>query len=119
MPKPFYPHTELLELYERLVASLPDVKRKGKANPYTSLNGNMFTFLDKEAKLSLRLNPSDRQGLIEEYEAQPSIQHGSVMKDYLIVPDELMTNEAALMILMKKSYDFACTLKPKPTKKSK
>ena len=119
MPKPLYPHTELLDLYERLVASIPGLDRKGKSMPYTSLNGNMFTFLDKEGKLSLRMNNEDRQGLIDQYDAQPSIQHGAVMKDYIMVPDELMTNEAALIILMRKSYDFATTLKPKASKKSK
>ena len=42
---------ERLELYEKLVARLPDVERKGAAMPYTSWNGNMFSFLDKEGKL--------------------------------------------------------------------
>lgn len=64
MPKSSYPHAEVLELYERLVANIPDLQRKGNANPYTSLNGHMFTFLDKEGKLSLRMNKEDRQGLV-------------------------------------------------------
>ena len=119
MAKSPYPHLELLDLYERLVATIPNLERKGKATPYTSLNGNMFTFLDKEGNLSLRLNEEDRKGLIDHYDAQPSIQHGSIMKEYLIAPNDLISNEAALIILMKKSYDYATTLKPKPTKKKK
>ena len=35
MPKSSYPHAEVLELYERLVANIPDLQRKGNANPYT------------------------------------------------------------------------------------
>jgi len=118
MPKPSYPHTAVLELYERLVSSIPDLQRKGKANPYTSLNGNMFTFLDKEGKLSLRMSKEDREGLIDQYDAQPSIQYGAVMKEYIIVPEELMSDETRLKILMQKSLAYASTLKPKPTKKS-
>lgn len=34
-----------LERYERLVATIPGVERKGRTLPYTSLNGHMFSFL--------------------------------------------------------------------------
>lgn len=44
MAKTPYPHLEALEQYDELVTTIPGLKRKGKANPYTSLNGNMFTF---------------------------------------------------------------------------
>jgi hypothetical protein len=33
-----------LALYEKLVATNPKIKRRGAANPYTSLNGHMFTY---------------------------------------------------------------------------
>ena len=36
---------EKIALYEKLVAALPGVERKGADNPYTSLNGNMFSLL--------------------------------------------------------------------------
>ena len=32
-------------LYEALIATIPAIERKGDNNPYTSLNGNMFTLL--------------------------------------------------------------------------
>ena len=38
---------EKVELYNKLVATIPAVERKGASMPYTSLNGNMFSFLDK------------------------------------------------------------------------
>jgi len=34
-------YLESLANYERLVASVPGLERKGAANPYTALNGNM------------------------------------------------------------------------------
>ena len=37
-----------LELYEKLVATLPDVQRKGVNLPYTTVNGHMFSYLSKK-----------------------------------------------------------------------
>ena len=34
-----------VELYETLIATIPNLERKGDANPYTAVNGNMFTLL--------------------------------------------------------------------------
>lgn len=36
--------TAKLELYEKLVATCPEVERKGASMPYTSHNGHMFSF---------------------------------------------------------------------------
>jgi hypothetical protein len=41
MPKHNIP-ADKLALYEKLIATNPKIKRKGAANPYTSLNGHMF-----------------------------------------------------------------------------
>ena len=38
-----------LELYEKLIATNPDIERKGDVHPYTSANGHMFTYLDQTA----------------------------------------------------------------------
>jgi hypothetical protein len=35
-------------LYEALIATHPEVERKGKSSPYTSINGNMFTILSAD-----------------------------------------------------------------------
>ena len=51
---------EKLELYEKLVATNPNVERKGETVPYTSLNGHMFSYLSKEGKLDLRLPAEER-----------------------------------------------------------
>lgn len=38
---------EKLALYEKLIATNPDIERKGGVHPYTSANGHMFTYLDQ------------------------------------------------------------------------
>lgn len=64
MPKPTaaVPSAKL-ELYEKLVATNPNVERKGATVPYTSLNGHMFSYLSKEGKLALRLPAGEREAL--------------------------------------------------------
>jgi hypothetical protein len=41
--------SDKLALYEKLVATNPNVERKGDSVPYTSLNGHMFSYLSKRA----------------------------------------------------------------------
>jgi hypothetical protein len=43
---------EQVEHYERLLATLPGLERKGAQLPYTSVNGNMFTVLGADGVLA-------------------------------------------------------------------
>ena len=51
---------DVLDLYDRLIATQPHVQRKGATMPYTSLNGHMFSFLTPDGRLALRLPSSER-----------------------------------------------------------
>lgn len=46
--------SDKVALYDQLIATNPKIERKGDANPYTSLNGNMFTLLH-QSRLAIRL----------------------------------------------------------------
>ena len=48
-------------LYDKLIASRPQIERKGDANPYTAVNGNMFTILVGSETLGIRLPEEERQ----------------------------------------------------------
>jgi len=55
---------EKMALYEKAVATLPGVERKGADNPYTSLNGNMFSPLSAVTETTaLRLPKEEREAL--------------------------------------------------------
>ena len=108
-----------LELYEMLVATNPNVKRKGKTMPYTSHNGHMFSFLDKEGKVGLRLPKEEREAFLVEYKTELSVQYGAVMKEYVVVPDDLLKKTDALKKYFELSYGYVSTLKPKLTKKKR
>lgn len=79
---------EKVELYDKLVATQSGVERKGASMPYTAVNGNMFSFLTPTGTLALRLPAAERGAFLEEFDTALVEQHGSVMKEYVAVPDE-------------------------------
>jgi hypothetical protein len=103
----------IVDLYERLVATNPDVERKGATVPYTSLNGHMFSFITTSGKLALRLPPSEREVFLEEYGTTLVEQHGAVMKEYVEIPDSLLRNTQKLRKYFALSYAYVGSLKPK------
>ncbi len=108
---------EKLVLYEKLVATQPQVERKGAAMPYTSVNGNMFSFLTKEGCLALRLPEEEREEFLKKYKTKLCEQHGRVMKEYVEVPDSLLKKTAQLKPFFARSFEYVSSLKAKPTKK--
>jgi TfoX/Sxy family transcriptional regulator of competence genes len=104
------------ELYDKLIATLPQVERKGAANPYTSLNGNMFTLLH-ESRLAIRLPEDKRDEFLKKYKTTLFEAYGTVMKEYVAVPDRLLKNTRELHKYLVLSHEYAKTLRPKPTKK--
>lgn len=77
----------------------------------------MFSFLTKEGKLALRLPKGDREQFLVEHDTEIYVQYGRVMKEYMIVPDELLIQTNLLKKHFDISYDYIGSLKPKPTKK--
>ena len=110
--------TEQIALYAQLIATNPAIERKGDANPYTSLNGNMFTLLH-EGKLAIRLPENQREPFLKKYKTKLYEAYGTVMKEYVAVPDDLLPKTKELQKYLDLSYEYAKTLKPKPTKKKR
>ena len=106
-----------LALYEKLVATNPKVERKGATMPYTSLNGHMFSLLTREGWLALRLPSEARDAFLEKYQTKLSLQYGTVMKEYVQVPDELLKKTQELRKYFDLSYTYVGSLKRKPTTK--
>ena len=110
---------ERVELYDKLIETLPDQKRKGASAAYTSLNGHMFSFVDKTGEFAFRYSEAQKKELIEEIGGKESIQHNSVMRGYVVLPENIMDDFDKLAELFKESYEYIGSLKPKPTKKKK
>jgi len=111
---------EKISQYEKLVTTLPGVERKGADNPYTSLNGNMFTLLHSpEGRLAVRLPEDEREAFLKKYGTKLFEAYGVVMREYVAVPDALLSKPKELQKYFAMSHAYAKTLKPKPTKKKK
>jgi TfoX/Sxy family transcriptional regulator of competence genes len=106
-------------MYEKLVASIPGVERKGAAMPYTSLNGHMFSFLTESGTMALRLPERERDAFLRKYKAKLCERHGTVMKEYVEVPDSLLKKTAELKKHFTASIAYVRSLKPKPTTRTK
>ena len=106
-----------VELYDKLIATIPEIKRKGAANPYTSLNGNMFTLLHQSSRLAIRLPQDKREEFLKRYKTKLFEAYGAVMEEYVAVPASILKNTKELQEYLASSYEYAKTLKPKATKK--
>ena len=79
----------------------------------------MYSMISKYGLVGIRLETADRGAFIEQYDtelfrADPAWPPS---KEMVAVPDDLLGDTAALTPWMQKSFDYARTLKPKPTKK--
>jgi hypothetical protein len=106
-----------VDLYDKLIATNPKIERKGAANPYTSLNGNMFTLLHQSSSLAIRLPEDKREEFLKKYKTTLFKAYGTVMPEYVAVPDSLLEDTKELKKYLDHSYEYVKTLKPKATKK--
>ena len=109
--------SEKLELYEKLVATNPNVKRRGATHPYTSLNGHMFSYLHPSCSVALRLPKDEREKFLEKYKTRLFEAYGVVQKEYVTVPDTLLRNTKELKTYFERSFQYVQTLKPKASRK--
>src|SRR5688572_1611219 len=78
-----------VQLFELLIGSVPGAEMKGATMPYTSHNGHMFSFLDKEGNLALRLPENLRTDFIKKFKASLCEAHGTILKEYVSVPEKV------------------------------
>ena len=110
--------TDPLTVYQSLVDKTPNLEIKGAKSNYTSLNGNMFSFLSTENQLALRFSDDDRTAFLAKHPGMECYQYGALMKHYVMIPETLLDNKRQMNALFKKCYANAQSLKPKPTKRA-
>lgn len=102
--------------FDRLVAAIPEVERKGASMPYTSVNGNMFSYLDASGAMALRLSATDRTDFIERFSTHLHEGYGIVQKEYVTVPAAVLDDTELLLPWFRASYGYTLALRPKPSK---
>jgi hypothetical protein len=121
-PKKMNVPEEQLRLYERLIDAVAGVEAKSNfGSGYTAVNGNMYSMISKHGVVGIRLPEPERTAFIERYDtdafrADPAWPPA---KEYVAVPDDLLHDTDTLSPYLRRSYEYALTLRPKPTKKSK
>ncbi len=108
-----------LAQYAMLVAAVPGLERKGAKTPYTSLNGNMSSFLTDSGCLALRLDADARASFMRRHDATLCERHGRTMREYVAVPESLWKDRKELRRAFVSSVAYVGTLKPKVTKTRK
>ena len=101
------------EIYNEMTNSITELEIKNKNMSFTSTNGNMFSFINKDGEIALRLSNNDRNELINKYHTSLVISSGVIMNDYVLIPDKMIKNKDELNTFFLKSFEYAKTLKPK------
>src|SRR5215468_9835615 len=101
--------------YAQLVATVREAELKGAKMPYTSMNGNMYSYLGENG-VALRLHADVREEFLAKYQTTLYHAYGIVQKEYVTVPAELLTKTDELAPYFRASFDYARTLRAKATK---
>ncbi len=117
MPTLNHEQAAALPAYQRLIASVPGAKLRGAKMAYTSLNGNMYSYLTERGTLALRFRPSTQGAVTAALGAVPCLAFGRVQKDYVEVPAARLAEPGVVEPYFRLCHDLAATLKPKPTRR--
>ncbi len=108
---------EKLKIYDALIATNSNFKRKGKTMPYTSVNGHMFSQLNKAGEIGIRLSKEQGEKFMKEHQTTIFKSYGAVMKGYVLIPEKMLSDKELLSSYLNDSYEYAKSLPSKSTKK--
>lgn len=106
-----------LAIFDELVAMNPKFERLGKTMPYCAANTHMFALLNKDAEFGLRLSKESQEAFKQKYNTTIYKSYGAVMKDYVLVPNDMLKDLKLLSKYLDESYEYVMSLKPNPRKK--
>lgn len=104
---------ERLKIYDELVAKCPRFERKGKTVPCTTANGYMFSTLNKAGELGIRFSKEVQEKYMKEWNSTLFKSYNSVMRGYVLIPDNMLEDLDTLANYLNESYDYVMSLEPK------
>ena len=104
---------ENLRVFDELVSKCPRFERKGKTVPYTSANGHMFSLLNKAGELGIRFSKEVQKKYLEQYQTTLFKSYNSIMHGYILITEEMMSDQENMIRLLDESYDYVMSLEPK------
>jgi len=99
--------------YDAAIDLVENVSRKGAANPYTSGNGWMATYLGKQGEVAIRLGREELEAFLADHDTERPLSYGAVMKDFAIVPDAIVADPAQLATVIRRAHIHVDALPPK------
>lgn len=108
-----------IKQFDLIVSMIPEIERKGKGSPYTSINGNMYTMMRKDGVLGIRLSKDERAKFMETHGSEPFENYGSMIKEYVTVPEKVLMDTELMVEYLKMSHEYTKTLPKKATKSKK
>lgn len=105
--------SEAFDRYDAAIDLVEGVTRKGAANPYTSGNGWMATYLGKQGEVAVRLGKEDLEEFLVEHDTARPVSYGAVMKDFALVPDDMVADPEVLAGVIRRAHGHVDSLPPK------
>ena len=121
-PKRVAAPPDKVELYERLLASVEGVDRRSNfGSVYTAVNGNMYSMISKHGVVGIRLPEPEQSAFMKRYETE--LFRGDPAwppaREFVAVPDWLLSDTEALRPYLEQARRYAATLKPKSGRNSR
>ena len=104
---------EKLDAYRKLIGTNPKIELKGATIPYTSFNGHMFSYFEKDGSFGLRLPEKAREDFLKKYKTTLFISYGIVKKEFVLVPEKLLMNFKEVKPYFDMSFEYVKSLKAK------
>lgn len=106
-----------LATYDAIIAKCKGFDRLGKTMPYTADNTHMFTLLNKDGEIGVRLSKEDGEAFMEKHNSGPYKSYGAFMRGYVLVPEVLWSDTDFMVKLFEQGHTHVLSLKPNPRKK--
>ncbi|MEM6696235.1 MAG: hypothetical protein AAF626_16375 [Pseudomonadota bacterium] len=105
--------TKILSVYKGLIEKYFADDVKGKKLPYTAMNGNMYSFVDAEGHICLRMAEPERARFSRLFGTDSVKQYGAVIKGYVAIPNAFLEAPDHVEAAFAASLAHARTLKAK------
>lgn len=79
--------------------------------PYTSANVHMFSQINKDGEIGIRLPKDKREEYLKNYETAPSKSYAAVMKEYVLIPENLLYHPDIVSSYLLDGHNYVNSLK--------
>lgn len=110
------PDPAVVAAFDRMIAGVPGVERKGAALPYVSINGNMYAAISQADGIGLRLSEADLAEFLNAHGTQLfESAPGHFLEEYAAIPRPMLDDAEFLQRWFGRSHAYASMLKPRKT----